>query len=110
MIDAKSAEIVTLKATVDRYNALVETLTPQLEAESADWPEEARAMLALGETLEKKLAIMPSARSLAAKLANKGAPPPPSSGTGNMPPPAGDAGSAEADARARAADSARYRR
>lgn len=87
VIDAKSAEIVTLKATAARFDALVKTLEPQIDAESKDWPEEAKSYLAIAETIEKKLELLPAARSLAAKLANGGTAPPP--GTGDKPKPKG---------------------
>lgn len=94
LIDARDAEIATLKATAARFDALVETLTPQIDAESKDWPEEVKDMLAMGQTIEQKFAILPKARALAARLANGGQTPPP--GTGDKPKPKG--GPATADA------------
>lgn len=108
VINAKTAEIATLTATAARVDTLVKAFEAQIEAESKDWPEEAKAYLAVGETIEKKLELLPHARSLAVKLTNGGAAPPP--GTGDKPKPKGDAADAEADKRAKAADAARLRR
>ncbi|MBK6317028.1 MAG: hypothetical protein IPF53_22755 [Blastocatellia bacterium] len=87
MIDGQKATIAELTAKAARFDALVAALEPQIDAESKDWPEEVKGMLALGETIEQKFAILPQARSLAAKLANGGQPPPP--GTGERPKPKG---------------------
>lgn len=100
VIDAQAAEIATLKATAARFDALVAALEPQIDAESKDWPEEVKGMLALGETIEQKFQILPQARSLAAKLANGGNPPPP--GTGDRPKPKGGTSPAEAQKVAKA--------
>lgn len=94
VIDTQSAEIAALKATAARFDALVATLEPQIDAESKDWPEEVKAMLAMGKTIEEKFAILPNARTLAAKLANGGNPPPP--GTGDKPKPKGGSNTADA--------------
>ena len=87
VIDGQKATIAELTAKAARFDALVAALEPQIDAESKDWPEEVKGMLALGETIEQKFAILPQARSLAAKLANGGQPPPP--GTGERPKPKG---------------------
>ena len=87
VIDAKTAEIAQLTVTAARFDALVKALEPQIDAESKDWPDEAKSYLAIAETIEKKLELLPVARSLAAKLANGGTTPPP--GTGTRPPPKG---------------------
>lgn len=108
VIDGQKAQITELTAKAARFDALVKTLEPQIDAESKDWPDEVKSYLAVAETIERKLELMPNARSLAAKLANGGQPPPP--GTGDRPKPKGGAADAEADRIARAADASRYRR
>jgi septal ring factor EnvC (AmiA/AmiB activator) len=78
VITAKEAEIADLKPKADLADRLVATFTAQIEAESKEWPEEARDMLALAESVDKKLEVLPKARALAAKLST--------GGTGSHPP------------------------
>lgn len=94
VIDAKTAEIAAIQPKAELADRLVATFTAQIEAESKDWPEEARDMLGLAESVDKKLEILPKARALAAKLTGGAGSHPP--GTAKRPEPKGGSDPAKA--------------
>lgn len=72
VIDTQKAKIADLELSKARLESLLPILEKQIADAAADFPAEVKAMLDVAETLEKKLELLPQARSLAEKLTNPG--------------------------------------
>lgn len=72
VIDGQKATIAELELSKSRLESLLPILEKQITDAAAEFPAEVKAMLDVADTIEKKLELLPQARSLAEKLTNPG--------------------------------------